>query len=134
MNHRFDRRLREGALERGRVAQIGLVERHRSRGRNLAQSVEHHALGIDEAVDDHERIPRAREGEAAVRADVAEPAGDEDGWHVQRMVGRFQISTHAKRNPALAGFRRGPVLEAEAGFAGRGRSPSFIQRPARCSA
>ena len=88
------------------------------------EAVEYHALGIDEAVDDHERVPRAREGEAAVRADVAEPAGDEDGWHVQ-------ILPTAKRNPAVAGFRRGPVLEAEASFAGRERSLrlSFDSRP-----
>src|SRR5207344_314869 len=124
MDHRFDRCLREDALERVRVAQIGLVERHRSRGRNLAQAVEHHALGIDKAVDDHERVPRAREGEAAVRADVAEPAGDEDGWHVQ-------ILPTAKKKP-----RRGGVSERP-GFGGRGRlrwegaQPEAHSTPAR---
>jgi hypothetical protein len=127
MDHGFDRRPREDALERAGVAQIRLVERHRSRGRHLAQAVEHHAFGIDEAVYDRERVPGLGEGEATVRADVAEPAGDEDGWHVQ-------ILPTAKRNPAVAGFRRGPVLEAEAGFAGRGRSPEFIRLPPRCSA
>src|SRR5262249_59624930 len=55
---------------------------------------------------------------------------EHEGLGVGEFVDDRKRVTRQKRTPAVAGFRRGSVLEAEAGFAGRGRSLQVHSTPA----
>ena len=78
MNRAIVSLARQEGFQRRLVADVDPLEVDAGRGRQLADALENRGLGVAEVVDDADGVPRLREQYAGMRADVAEPARNED--------------------------------------------------------
>src|ERR687895_91135 len=99
----------EDPVQGAGIAQVRLVKLERGPRREAAQALEDDAFEIEEVVDDEEGVPRLGEGDAGMRADVAQAAGDED---VARHY--FRILRHQKGVRLDERIERLGLVDAEA--------------------